>query len=71
MPQVKKITGIITQGAKAMGKEMFVTSYILQYSDNGINWNKYTDDESVPDKVSCSNSIVNPGILQTSKQREK
>lgn len=42
---MKKITGIITQGAKSLGKEMYVTSYALQYSDNGIHWNQYTDDE--------------------------
>uniref|UniRef100_A0A8D3BJD3 ferroxidase n=1 Tax=Scophthalmus maximus TaxID=52904 RepID=A0A8D3BJD3_SCOMX len=45
LPHVKKITGIITQGAKSLGKEMYVTSYALQYSDNGIHWNQYTDDE--------------------------
>uniref|UniRef100_A0A665V3Z0 Coagulation factor V n=1 Tax=Echeneis naucrates TaxID=173247 RepID=A0A665V3Z0_ECHNA len=36
LPQVKKITGIITQGAKSLGKEMFVDSYSLQYSNDGI-----------------------------------
>lgn len=49
--QVKKITGIITQGAKSLGKEMYVISYILQYSDNGIHWTRYTDDEDQPVKV--------------------
>ncbi|KAM6986712.1 coagulation factor V [Aplochiton taeniatus] len=47
LPQVKKITGIVTQGAKAMGKEMYVTSYILEYSNDGAHWNKYTDEENV------------------------
>uniref|UniRef100_A0AAQ6IDG4 ferroxidase n=1 Tax=Anabas testudineus TaxID=64144 RepID=A0AAQ6IDG4_ANATE len=54
LPQVKKITGIVTQGAKALRKEMYVMSYSLQYSDNGIHWNHYTDDENVTFKVSCS-----------------
>lgn len=54
LPQVKKITGIITQGAKSLGKEMYVMSYSLQYSDNGIHWTHYTDDESLTFKVSCS-----------------
>uniref|UniRef100_A0A669BB47 ferroxidase n=1 Tax=Oreochromis niloticus TaxID=8128 RepID=A0A669BB47_ORENI len=48
LPQVKKITGIITQGAKSLGKEMYVMSYILQYSDNGIEWKEYTDSEDEP-----------------------
>lgn len=54
LPKVTKITGIITQGAKALRKEMYVMSYSLQYSNNGIQWNHYTDDESVTFKVSCS-----------------
>lgn len=53
LPKVKKITGIITQGAKSLGKEMYVMSYALQYSNNGIHWNQYTDDEDLPYKVSC------------------
>lgn len=53
--QVKKITGIVTQGAKSMRKEMFVTSFALQYSDNGKYWNHYTDDEGIPAKVSYMN----------------
>lgn len=51
LPQIKKITGIITQGAKSLGTEKFVTSYTLQYSDNGMYWNQYTDDEDSPSKV--------------------
>ena len=52
LPQIKKITGIITQGAKSLGTEMYVISYSLQYSDNGIHWNHYTDDEGLTFKVS-------------------
>ncbi|KAK1903337.1 Coagulation factor V, partial [Dissostichus eleginoides] len=47
LPQVMKITGIVTQGAKSLGKEMYVISYSLQYSDNGIHWTPYTDDEAI------------------------
>lgn len=56
--QVKKITGIVTQGAKSLGKEMFVTSFSLQYSDNGKYWNHYTDDEGIPAKVGYMNHIT-------------
>lgn len=56
--QVKKITGIITQGAKSLGKEMFVTSFSLQYSDDGKHWNHYTDDEGIPVKVGYMNHIT-------------
>ncbi|CAB1346519.1 unnamed protein product [Coregonus sp. 'balchen'] len=43
LAQVKKITGIITQGAKSLSKEMYVISYTLEYSDDGLYWIKYTD----------------------------
>lgn len=56
--QVKKITGIVTQGARSLGKEMFVTSFSLQYSENGKYWNPYTDDEDVPAKVGYMNHIT-------------
>uniref|UniRef100_A0AAQ6INU1 F5/8 type C domain-containing protein n=1 Tax=Anabas testudineus TaxID=64144 RepID=A0AAQ6INU1_ANATE len=56
LPQVKKITGIVTQGAKALRKEMYVMSYSLQYSDNGIHWNHYTDDENVTFKTFPGNT---------------
>lgn len=58
LPQVKKITGIVTQGAKSLGKEMFVTSFSLQYSDDGKHWNHYTDDEGIPAKVGYMNHIT-------------
>ncbi|XP_074551183.1 coagulation factor V [Halichoeres trimaculatus] len=51
LPQVKKITGIITQGAKSLGTEMYVLSFSLMYSDNGIHWYHYTDDENVSSKT--------------------
>ncbi|XP_044072627.1 coagulation factor V [Siniperca chuatsi] len=59
LPQIKKITGIITQGAKSLGKEMYVMSYSLQYSDNGIQWNQYTDDEDLPSKTFIGNTDNN------------
>lgn len=58
LPQIKKITGIITQGAKSLGKEMYVISYTLQYSDNGLHWEHYTDDEALQTKVSYFNQLT-------------
>ncbi|XP_028992983.1 coagulation factor V [Betta splendens] len=55
LPKVMKITGIITQGAKALGREMYVTSYSLQYSNDGLHWSHYTDDENVPFKTFLGN----------------
>uniref|UniRef100_A0A673LFB8 ferroxidase n=1 Tax=Sinocyclocheilus rhinocerous TaxID=307959 RepID=A0A673LFB8_9TELE len=40
LKDIKKITGIITQGAKSLGNEMFVTAYSLEYSEDGKRWTK-------------------------------
>lgn len=50
--QITKITGIIMQGAKSLGKEKYVMSYALQYGNDGMHWSHYTDDESISSKVS-------------------
>ncbi|XP_042350292.1 coagulation factor V [Plectropomus leopardus] len=62
LPKVEKITGIITQGAKALGTEMYVMSYHLQYSHSGIHWIKYTDDENVPYKTFMGNTNNNDHV---------
>ncbi|XP_058476880.1 coagulation factor V [Solea solea] len=59
LPHVQKITGIITQGAKSLGKEMYVMSYSLQYSDNGAHWTQYTDDDELPFKTFPGNTDNN------------
>ncbi|KAM8856352.1 coagulation factor V isoform 2-T2 [Spinachia spinachia] len=59
LPQVKKITGIITQGAKSLGKEMYVTSFSIMESSNGIHWSHYTDDDGLPFKTFLGNSDNN------------
>ncbi|KAL7881544.1 hypothetical protein AOLI_G00083920 [Acnodon oligacanthus] len=56
LKMVKKITGIVTQGAKSLGKEMFVTTYVLEYSDDGKKWTKYTDDQDYEQKTFTGNS---------------
>ncbi|XP_076011480.1 coagulation factor V isoform X1 [Genypterus blacodes] len=62
LPQVKKITGIITQGAKSMGSEMYVISYALQYSDDGTQWKQYTDDEEYMSKTFKGNMDNNDHV---------
>lgn len=51
LKDVKKVTGIVTQGAKSLKTEMFVTTYVLEYSDDGKKWTKYTDNEDYEIKV--------------------
>ncbi|KAL6100506.1 f5 [Pungitius sinensis] len=62
LPRVKKITGIVTQGAKSLGKEMYVMSYSIMYSSNGIHWSQYTDDDSLLFKTFLGNSDNNDHV---------
>ncbi|XP_043105316.1 coagulation factor V [Puntigrus tetrazona] len=59
LKDIKKITGIITQGAKSLGNEMFVTSYSLEYSEDGTRWTKYTDDDDYEQKTFQGNADNN------------
>uniref|UniRef100_W5M0R5 ferroxidase n=1 Tax=Lepisosteus oculatus TaxID=7918 RepID=W5M0R5_LEPOC len=59
LKETKKITGIITQGAKSLGKEMYVQTYSLQYSDNGSSWKMYSDDTQVAEKIFIGNTDNN------------
>ncbi|KAM7380225.1 hypothetical protein PAMP_003537 [Pampus punctatissimus] len=62
LPQIKKITGIITQGAKSLGREMYVKSYTLVYSDDGIRWKQYTDVDDVTFKTFIGNTDNNEHV---------
>uniref|UniRef100_A0A3B3DA01 ferroxidase n=1 Tax=Oryzias melastigma TaxID=30732 RepID=A0A3B3DA01_ORYME len=62
LPEVKKITGIITQGATSLGKEMYVSSYTIQYSDNGVHWTHYTGNEELPAKIFSGNTNNNDHV---------
>ncbi|KAK9969463.1 hypothetical protein ABG768_027638 [Culter alburnus] len=59
LKDIKKITGIITQGAKSLRKEMFVKAYTLEYSEDGKRWTKYTDDEDYEQKFFQGNTDNN------------
>ncbi|TSL16038.1 Coagulation factor V [Bagarius yarrelli] len=59
---VKKITGIVTQGAKSLKTEMFVTTYIIEFSDDGITWTKYSDNEDYEVKTFMGNSDNNSHV---------
>uniref|UniRef100_UPI00398ED147 lactadherin-like isoform X4 n=1 Tax=Pristiophorus japonicus TaxID=55135 RepID=UPI00398ED147 len=47
----KKITGIITQGAKDFGVLQYVESFKIAYSDDGLSWSIYQDNITRTDKV--------------------
>ncbi|XP_072369925.1 coagulation factor V [Scyliorhinus torazame] len=66
----KKITGIITQGARSLTTTMFVQSYAVHYSFDGNIWLPYTDQPGVDEKIFMGNtdyyrhkkSHINPPI---------
>ncbi|KAF7707538.1 milk fat globule EGF and factor V/VIII domain containing b isoform X1 [Silurus meridionalis] len=55
----KRITGIITQGAKDFGSVQFVSAYKVAYSNNGQNWTVVQDDKKHVDKIFPGNSDNN------------
>ncbi|XP_060784088.1 milk fat globule EGF and factor V/VIII domain containing b [Neoarius graeffei] len=55
----KRITGIVTQGAKDFGSVQFVSAYKVAYSDNGQNWTVVKDDKKNTDKIFPGNSDNN------------
>ncbi|MBN3316890.1 EDIL3 protein, partial [Atractosteus spatula] len=67
----KRITGIITQGAKDFGNVQFVSSFKVAYSDDGQSWTIYKDEKTRKDKVFQGNidnnvhmkNIFEPGIF--------
>lgn len=47
----KKVTGIITQGAKDFGSIQFLVSFKVAHSDNGQSWTTVKDKTMGTDKV--------------------
>lgn len=47
----KKVTGIITQGARDFGHIQYVAAYKVAYSDNGTSWTLYRDGQTNSTKV--------------------
>lgn len=48
----KKITGIITQGAKDFGSIQFVMAFKVAHSDDGQTWTIVKDETTKTDRVS-------------------
>lgn len=48
----KKISGIITQGAKDFGSIQFITAFKVAHSDDGRSWTVVKDETTNKDRVS-------------------
>ncbi|XP_037365901.1 lactadherin [Talpa occidentalis] len=47
----KRVSGIITQGARDFGHIQYVAAYKIAYSDNGMNWTEYSDPGAIDSKI--------------------
>ncbi|XP_074890423.1 coagulation factor V isoform X3 [Buteo buteo] len=56
---IKKITAIATQGVKSVSAENFMKTYVILYSDQGLEWKSYTDGSSSVAKVFLGNENSN------------
>ncbi|XP_004589370.2 coagulation factor V [Ochotona princeps] len=54
--RIKKITAIATQGCVSLSTEMFVKSYSIHYSDQGVSWKAYRQKSSMVDQIFEGNS---------------
>uniref|UniRef100_A0A8C6WAW2 Coagulation factor V n=1 Tax=Nannospalax galili TaxID=1026970 RepID=A0A8C6WAW2_NANGA len=54
--RTKKITAIVTQGCTSLSSEMYVKSYTIHYSDQGVEWKAYRQKSSMVDKIFEGNS---------------
>lgn len=54
--KIKKVTAIVTQGCKSLSSEMYVKSYSILYSDQGVSWKPYRQKSSMVDKIFEGNS---------------
>ncbi|KAG5839720.1 hypothetical protein ANANG_G00207940 [Anguilla anguilla] len=59
MQTPKRLTGIITQGAKDFGVVQFVSAFKVAYSDNGKSWSVVKDEKTRTDKIFEGNSDNN------------
>nr|XP_015809064.2 lactadherin isoform X1 [Nothobranchius furzeri] len=57
--KTKRLTGIITQGAKDFGVVQFVSEFKVAYSDNGEVWSMVKDENSGEDKLFQGNTDNN------------
>ena len=48
---LRRVTGIITQGARDFGHIQYVAAYRVAYSDDGENWTEYRDQGAVEGKI--------------------
>ena len=49
-----RVTGVATQGRNIENRDQWVTTYKLQYKNDGGNFQNYTEQDQSTDKVGCA-----------------
>lgn len=55
---MKRITGVVTQGAWSILTQMMVTEFSVTISDEGHSWSNVVDEELQREKVSHTSLII-------------
>ncbi|RXM98807.1 Coagulation factor VIII [Acipenser ruthenus] len=63
--EVKRITGIITQGAKRLMMPMFVTEFTISFSNDGVTWTAILEKQVPRVQVFQGNTDYNTEALNT------
>ncbi|KAK1163276.1 hypothetical protein AOXY_G16708 [Acipenser oxyrinchus oxyrinchus] len=63
--EVKRITGIITQGAKRLMMPMFVTEFTISFSNDGVTWKAVLEKQVPRVQVFQGNTDYNTEALNT------
>ncbi|MGH0171087.1 UNVERIFIED_CONTAM: hypothetical protein FKN15_060571 [Acipenser sinensis] len=63
--EVKRITGIITQGAKRLMMPMFVTEFTISFSNDGVTWTAVLEKQVPRVQVFQGNTDYNTEALNT------
>ncbi|KAM4621997.1 coagulation factor VIII [Polymixia lowei] len=54
--KVRRITGVVTQGARSLLTQMMVTEFSVTFSDDGHSWNSVLEEESQREMIFPGNS---------------
>ncbi|KAL4631181.1 coagulation factor VIII-like [Arapaima gigas] len=61
--EVKKVTGVITQGARSFLTHMMVTEFTVSVSNDGHNWSSLLDESTKREKVFHGNNRYDEEVL--------
>ncbi|KAF3693960.1 Coagulation factor VIII Antihemophilic factor [Channa argus] len=61
--KVRRITGVVTQGARSLFKQMMVTEFSVTFSTDGNTWSNVLEENSQNEKIFSGNSQTDEEVL--------